>query len=88
MFENSFSPEIFIKMFGYLLTHVSQRSCQNSICTRFSPKRLSNYHKAMTHNHHLVYLQDLHSKHVGHLQIHSITVCFDGFQQVIVVWFR
>lgn len=74
-------------MLRYLLTYVPQCSCQNSVCTSFSTKRFSNYHKAMTHNHHLIYLQDLHSKYISHLQIHSSTVCFDGFQQVIVVWF-
>ena len=61
----------------YLLCDITQSSCQHTVGTSLSSKRLPNDHEAVPDNHHLVDLENLLLEHLGTLEVHLLAVLFD-----------
>ena len=71
-----------------LLTDIGESASQHAVGTGLASKRLSNYHKAVANNHHLINLQDLPLKHFSALQVHLLAVLLDGGREdgIVRLW--
>lgn len=71
---------------SHFFTDIGECSCQYSVGTCLSTKRLSHDHKAMPNNHHFIDLEYLLEEDTSALQVHPGAYLPDGWVQGGVVW--
>lgn len=73
---------------SHLGEDVVKRCSQHAVGRGFPSEGFAHHHEAVTHDHHLIDLQDFLSKEVGDLQVHGLAVFCDGVQENVVVSIR